>query len=182
MARLPDVRSELKGEEKIIFEEMVAHRALRGKKLGGPFVPLMNHPKLAQLIEKMGFYLKFESILPRDVYQFIVLSAARRFRVAFIWMDHIGPAREAGLAEPVIEAVGKGDVSALDAPYFFVEQAMDSILAFRSIPEALQEEIIRIFGAKGLIEIVTLCGFYQLIGEINNSFDVPLPDTEKPPF
>ena len=52
---------------------------------------------------------------------------------------------------------------------------MDCAFAYRSIPSGLQDQIVQRFGLKGLIEIVTLCGFYTLIGMVNAGFDVPLP-------
>ena len=52
----------------------------------------------------------------------------------------------------------------------------DTAFAFQSIPQALQDRVIARFGMHGFIEIVTLCGYYTLIGMINTCFDVPLPN------
>ncbi len=46
---------------------------------------------------------------------------------------------------------------------------------FAPVPQPLQDQMIQSFGLDGLIEIVTLCGFYGLIGMVNVCFDVPLP-------
>ena len=56
---------------------------------------------------------------------------------------------------------------------------MDCALHYQSIPQPLQDEIIKAFGIPGLLEIVTLCGFYGLIGMVNVCFDVPLPPERK---
>jgi hypothetical protein len=56
---------------------------------------------------------------------------------------------------------------------------MDCALRYQSIPGPLQDEIIAAFGIPGLLEIVTLCGFYGLIGMVNACFDVPLPAPAK---
>jgi len=58
-----------------LFAEMAAKRKARGEGFGGPYIALLNHPELARRIEELGFFLKFEGVLPRPVYQFIVLSA-----------------------------------------------------------------------------------------------------------
>ena len=38
----------------------------------------MNHPQLCARVEELGFYLKFEGHLPREVYQFVVLASPSR--------------------------------------------------------------------------------------------------------
>jgi 4-carboxymuconolactone decarboxylase len=159
----------LQGKAKDILDEMTARR---GRKPGGPYVPLMHHPELARHVERLGYFLKFEGTLPRDVYQFIVLSIAARFNARFEWADHIEPAREAGLPENIIEAIKAGSTEALSGDYGAVTWAIGSILDYRSIPDGLQQRLIETYGEEGLIEIVVLCGFYQLIGEVNASFDV----------
>lgn len=169
----------LQGEEKAIYEEMYARRAGR---LPGPYIPLLNHPRLANLVEKLGFYLKFESELPRDVYEFIVLSVAQKFKVPFIWLDHINAAKEAGLPESSIDSIIMHCAAVPEDKYAVVAKALEFILEFQSIPQALQEKVIELFGVQGLVEMVVLCGFYQTMGVVNQSFDVPHPSGGKAPF
>jgi 4-carboxymuconolactone decarboxylase len=183
MATLPDPIETLHGDQQKIYEEMNARRQkAAGHPLDGPYVPLMHNPALAQKVEMLGYYMKFESKLPRDVYQFIVLSVGRRTGVAFEWVDHVDSARAAGLPEAVIQALLRRDPAPLPEPYELLARALDSILAFKSIPGRLQEKLIERFGTAGLVEIVVIGGFYQLIGVINQSFDVPLPPGKSAPF
>lgn len=176
MARLPDPTAALTGEDRAIYERMLAQRKAQGTGLYGPYTALMNHPKLAERIEQLGYYYKFESTLPRPIYQFVVLSFAKSSGIEFEWLDHVEKAREAGLPETVIEALASGGGS-LPAPYADVDQCMQCALKYQSIPQGLQEGLIKQFGVTGLIEIVTLCGFYGIIGMVNTCFDVPLPKT-----
>jgi 4-carboxymuconolactone decarboxylase len=176
MARLSDISETLQGEEKRILDEMIARRE---RKPGGPYVPLLHHPELACHIERLGYYLKFEATLPRDVYQFVVLSIAARFNAEFEWADHEMPARQSGLPEDIIEALRTKNAGAITGGYASVAEAMEHILGYRSIPDRLQQELTGMYGITGVIEIVILCGFYQLIGEVNASFDVPLPSERK---
>lgn len=182
MARLPDLTGDLEGKAKDIFDDIVKRRASQGTRPRGLYIPLMNHPELAQLIERLGYYLKFESKLPRDAYQFIVLCIARRTGVPFVWIDHEGSARAAGLKEPLMNAILRDDRASIPEPYSLILKTLDAVMEFRSIPEQLQGETIKTYGVQGLIEIVTLCGFYQLVGQITQAFDVPLPEGSAPPF
>jgi 4-carboxymuconolactone decarboxylase len=179
MAALPDPTATLEGEGRAIYEDILARRKAKGVDHLGPYVPLLNHPHLAELIERLGYYYKFESQLPRDVYQFVVLVSARRSGVAFEWADHIAAARAAGLSEELIDGVQAGAEN-FAAPFDLVHRLTDCAFAYRSIPMELQDDAVARFGLHGLIEIVTLCGFYALMGMVNGCFDVPLPHQHRP--
>ncbi len=182
MAVLPDLTEKLSGKAKEIYDEIIARRSGQGAKVGGLYIPLMNHPELSQHIERLGYYLKFEGRLPRDVYQFVVLCVARRTGVAFEWVDHVDHARAAGLNQELIEGILKSDPASIPNPYSAILKTIDLALEYKSISEKLQQEMIELYGVQGLLEIVTLCGFYQMVGEITQAFDVPLPEGAIAPF
>ena len=175
MAALPDPVPELHGEGRQIYDEIRDRLASKGVDHLGPYVPLLHHPELAKYIERLGYYYKYEATLPRDVYQFVVLSMAKRSGVAFIWADHVAAARAAGLPESIIDAIDKGD-TAFAQPFGLVNQIAAEAFAYRSIPQDLQDRCIDRLGTKGLLEIVTLCGFYTMIAMVNGCFNVPLPE------
>jgi 4-carboxymuconolactone decarboxylase len=89
-----------------LFAEMAAKRKARGAGFGGPYIALLNHPDLARRIEELGFFLKFDSVLPRPAYQFIVLSVAQATGAAFEWHDHVQHALAAGLSQDIIDSIG----------------------------------------------------------------------------
>jgi 4-carboxymuconolactone decarboxylase len=182
MAGLPDTTANLTGKAKEIYDDILARRTAQGAKVRGLYIPLMNHPELAQHIERLGYFLKFEGKLPRDAYQFIVLSIARRTGVAFEWVDHVEHARAAGLSDALIDAILKSDRAAIPHPYSLILDTIDIVLEFKSIPENLQDEMLQLYGVQGLLEVVTLCGLYQMVGEITEAFDVPLPEGTVKPF
>lgn len=179
MAALPDPTATLTGDGRAIYEDILARRTAKGVDHLGPYIPLLNHPQLAGLIERLGYYYKYESRLPRDVYQFVVLVSANRSGTAFEWADHIAAARAAGLAEDLINSI-KAGAEDFPAPFDLVHQLADCAFAYRSIPPELQAAAVAKFGLHGLIEIVTLCGFYALMAMVNGCFDVPLPHRRGP--
>lgn len=178
MASLPDPTKSLTGEGLKVYEDIASRRAAKGVHHLGPYVPLLNDPELARRVEQLGYYYKYEATLPRDIYQFIVLVFAKHCDVEFEWLDHVASARAAGLTDEMIDAIAKGE-TAFAAPFDKVHACMGYALKYQSIPRELQDEIIAAYGITGLLEIVTLCGFYGLIGMINACFDVPLPPMPK---
>lgn len=177
MAALPDPIPKLSGDGRRIYDDILTRRKAKGVDYLGPYIPLLNHPELAQYIERLGYFYKYESKLPRDVFQFVVLALAIRSNVAFIWDDHVASAQAAGLPDDIIDAI-KTKSTTFAPPYDGVYAATDCAFQFKSIPTDLQNRVIAQFGMHGLIEIVTLCGFYTMIGMVNICFDVPLPHAE----
>ena len=57
-----------------LYDEISARRKAHGEGFGGPYLALLNHPELAKRVEQLGFFLKFEGVLPRPAYQFIVMT------------------------------------------------------------------------------------------------------------
>ncbi len=184
MAELPFDPSSLSPADRAIYERMVERRKAQGAGFGGPYAALMNHPQLCEKIEALGYYLKFQGHLPREVYQFVVLFVARRTGAAFEWVDHIQHAEAAGVPSSLIGALQRDeDVNGIaGAPYDLVVQVLDSTLSWRNIPPRIQDEAIDIFGLQGFVELVVLSGFYQMFSGINQGFDVALPPSVENPF
>lgn len=170
-------------EDKSIYDSMVAKRKSQGAPFDGPYAALMNHPKLCQKIEELGFFLKFQGHLPREIYQFVVLSVARETKAAFEWDDHVEHAKAAGVPEEIIEMVRTRGISGTyQRPYQIAAQVLEATLVWQNIPEKAQTAAIKNFGMYGFIEIVVLSGFYQMFSAINKGFDISLNQIIQNPF
>ncbi len=184
MAQLPFDPAKLSPSDLALYERMAQRRKAQGAGFGGPYAALMNHPELCEKIEDLGFYLKFRGHLPRDVYQFVVLSVARSTGAAFEWMDHEAHARAAGVPSSVIDALRQTGIAAaaFPPPYDLVAKALRSTLAWKDVAQAVQDECVEAFGVKGFVEIVVLSGFYQMFAAINEGFAISPPAGIPRPF
>ncbi|MEP0321304.1 carboxymuconolactone decarboxylase family protein [Bauldia litoralis] len=182
MATLPFDPDKLAPADRAIYDRLKAHRAAVGAPLTGPYLALMNHPQLAEKIEALGYFLKFDGALPRSVYQVVVLTVARTCRAAFEWIDHVDHAREAGVPDEVIEAIRAGRTADLAEPFATALPVIEAALAWTDVPEPAQERAIARFGMKGFVELVVLSGFYQMFSGINEGFAVNPPSGTEPPF
>ena len=184
MARLPFDPSALDDADRALYDGMVARRKSRGAPFGGPYDALMNHPQLCARVEELGFYLKFEGHLPREVYQFVVLSVAKQTGAAFEWVDHVAHARAAGIPEAVIGLLQSGGPAAdgFPPPYNLVAQVLAHTLIWQDVPQPAQDAAVAAFGVKGFVEIVVTSGFYQMFSAVNQGFAVALPEGAAKPF
>jgi len=69
--------------------------------------------------------------------------------------------------------------------------AADETLVYRVCSEIFRtqrlsdesfKEATAAFGERGVVEIISIIGYYTLIGNTLNVFQVKLPDGEEPPF
>ncbi|MFY9736588.1 MAG: carboxymuconolactone decarboxylase family protein [Rhodoplanes sp.] len=157
---------------KALYDEISARRKAHGEGFGGPYLALLNHPELAKRVEQLGFFLKFEGVLPRPAYQFIVLSVSRATGAGFEWQDHIEHALAAGLPREVIDAIGSGASKALPHPYALLHEVLAKTMAWQTLPDDLQARVAAEWGREGLVEIVVVSGFYQMFATINQGFGI----------
>jgi 4-carboxymuconolactone decarboxylase len=157
---------------KALYDRIAARRRAKGEGFGGPYLALLNHPALAERVEALGFYLKFEGVLPRVHYQFIVLSVARATGAAFEWQDHVKHALAAGLPQNIVDGIADADAASLPHPYGLLREILSKTLAWQLIPDALQAQATAEWGKDGLVEIVVVSGFYQKFAAINQGFDI----------
>ncbi len=181
MAVLEMDAARLPAPAKAMFDRIAAKRLALGEGFGGPYLALFNHPALAERVEALGFFLKFEGVLPRAAYQFIVLSVARATGAAFEWSDHVRHALAAGLPQSIVDAIADGPCVGLPEPYELLREILAQTLAWRPVPDALQARAAAEWGKEGLVEIVVISGFYQMFAAINQGFDIQPPAEAAPP-
>lgn len=174
MAELSFDPNQLNEKENDIYQEMIKKRKNQGAPFDGPYLALMNHPELCQKIEALGYYLKFQGHLPREIYQFVVLAVAKYTQSTFEWEDHFPHALEAGVPKGIIsllETEGLAETHFTE-PYRLIVQVLQATLQWKNIPEDVQAQVIQIYGIKAFIEITVLSGFYQMFSAINQGFDI----------
>jgi 4-carboxymuconolactone decarboxylase len=180
MARLPDPTAALSPEAQTIYDQLVGRRG----RIDGMYRSLLNHPQLTRQVSDLGTFLRFGAgVLPEALRELTILWVARRLGVAYEWVKHVGPARKAGVPEAVIEAMRSGQEMPNLAPAQAAALTVARcVLERRSIPAAVQDGLAAAVGLPGVIELVVLVGFYQMIAGVIFAFDVPLPAGTEAPF
>jgi 4-carboxymuconolactone decarboxylase len=179
MARLPDILGALTPDAQKVYDRITAKRG----KIGGPYVPLMHHPALAEHVADLGEYLRFGSTLPGDLRELAILITARYVAQPFEWVMHAPVALKEGLPAEIVEHIrSRGDLSTLPARYVRAARVVRHVLAREPVPQALQDEAEKEVGVTGVVELVVLAGYYQTIAAVLFAFDVPLPEGTPAPF
>ena len=144
--------------------------------LVGPFNAWVHVPGVGAPLADLGATLRFGSSLPRRLLELAIITVGAHWKAEFEWWAHVPMAREHGVAERVIEAIEGGGTPVFDAEDERVVHAIARQLAEHGrIDGSTYDEAYRLIGDRGLVELVSLCGYYTLVSFTLNAFEVPLP-------
>lgn len=139
--------------------------AVKDGVLGGPYNAWLHAPSIGAEAAKLGAAVRFRlNILDRTTAEIAVLVVAHHWQSQFEWSAHASVARDLGVSEDIVASIGMGKV-----PRFArtKESAIHAVavelVTTGRLQESTQREAVQHFGDEGLIEAVTLCGYYSLV-------------------
>ena len=142
----------------------------------GPFLPLLNSPELADKVQKLGQFVRYECSIPWKLRELAILVTAYHWKAQYEWFAHESEAKNAGLADSIIDAIRDGvrptfeDV-AEEEIYDFCSE----LYASKRISENIYQKVADRHGAQGATDLAGLLGHYNLIAITLNIFDVEVP-------
>ena len=185
MARRPPRFPPLDAESMTPDQRRVADAIASGPRGGlrGPFQAWLRSPELADRLQKVGEYLRFNTSLPRRLNEFAILITARAWDAQFEWYAHHRLALEAGLDPKIAEALARGErpqrmAEDESAVYDFCTR----LRAERRVDDETLERVTALFGEEGVIELIAVSGYYDLVSMTLNVAEVGLPDGTEPPL
>src|SRR6185503_1372316 len=111
--RMPAIPAEkLTDAQKKAIEEF---KQARSADISGPFVPMLRSPEVMNRARAMGDYLRYKSVLPPRLSEFVILMTARHWTQNYEWSAHEPLARKAGLSPDIIAAIVEGRRPGADA-------------------------------------------------------------------
>ncbi len=176
-SRLPVLkRSDMKTDEDKRIYDMLAGGEGKTVTPTGPAAISLYSPKVAEAIQMLNQYLRFQGLLkPRD-YEVAILVAAREFDQQYEWSGHEMAARRAGVPDAVIEAIKHNQPAKgfSDRDTLIVTFARDSFHGHRIGPE-LYAKSVETFGTQGTLELATIIGDYAMAAVMLNAEDQHVP-------
>jgi 4-carboxymuconolactone decarboxylase len=188
VSRLPGIRQpDLDDTGRALWDTITATRgaAVVGPdgSLIGPFNAFVTAPEVGARIAELGGLLRFQTSIDRHLLEVAIITTGAHWKAEFEWWAHARMAREHGVAEDVIAAIRDG---AADVPFGsrdderIVHAVARELATTGRVSAAVYEEARGLLGDRGLVELVSLCGYYTLISFTLNAFEVPLPDGVSP--
>jgi 4-carboxymuconolactone decarboxylase len=181
MSRYRDIAvSEMNPAQKRVHDQIVAGK--RGR-FGGPFQILIRAPEICEHASNLGEHLRWGTSLPDRLSELAIITTARFWRAQYEWYAHAPLAEEAGVPAAAIEMIRTGGTPVFtEKDEALVYRICNEIFRTQRLSDASFGEAVTAFGEQGLVEVIAIIGYYTLIGNTLNVFQVPLPKGETPPF
>ncbi|HTX02020.1 MAG TPA: carboxymuconolactone decarboxylase family protein, partial [Acidimicrobiales bacterium] len=152
-------------------------------RLQGPFNAMLVSPKVGLALQAVGAALRFESGLAGRVRELATLLVAAEARCDYEWLMHEGLARSAGVSDEELASLREGGVPpTLSDDERLARQVVLELARQQRLGDDLLERAHHVFGERGIVELVDLVGYYQLLAMGLQVFRTPLPDGASPPF
>ena len=165
--RTPEEMSE---EQRRVYNDTIAGK--RGR-VPAPLVAWLESPVLANMAQKLGEFVRYETSLAPRLSELAILVVARHWTAQFEWTAHKAEALKAGLDPEIID-----DIANRRAPRFknvdepVIYEFSVALLQTHGVPEDLYRRAVETFGQRAVVELVGILGYYTLISMTLNTFEI----------
>ena len=141
----------------------------------GPFLIWLRSPELAEKVDALGAYCRFDASINERLRELSLLIAARHFDAQYSWNAHDKKAIAAGVSAESIK-----ELASNEAPHFAHpdEQLLYSfaiqILRDHFVDQATFDAAHAEWGEAGLVDIIGCLGNFSMLAMLLNTFQVDL--------
>lgn len=152
--------------------------------LNGPFNVLLRSPEMGNIAQKLGEYLRFRTAVPKKLNEMAILMTAKAWASQYEWVAHKSLALEAGLNPAVADDIQAGRRPARLQPdeavvYDFCTELREK----HRVSDATYKAALTLLGERGVVDLIALMGYYDLVSMVLNVDKYPLPaGAGAPPF
>ena len=176
MARVPYLtREDLPHEKQGLYDQIAIHR---GGHVARPFAALLNSPEAASRVAMLGEQLRYvASTISSDVREIITLTTARILKCQYVWTHHCGSAKQAGVREEVVEAIGEGGPPRRLLPKEGVFlQFTRELLEDKRVRDTTYSAVEHLLGQQGVVDLILTIGYYATLCLAVNALEIDLED------
>jgi 4-carboxymuconolactone decarboxylase len=144
--------------------------------VAGPFNVLLRSPEIGDLAQAFGAQARFHSSLPTRLNELAIIMTMRFWTVQFEWNAHRRSAAQAGIGEDTIQAIATGKRPAKlqpdeEAVYNFGTE----LLKNHAVSDPTYAAAVKMFGEKGVVDLISVMGYYQLVAMLLDVDRYPMP-------
>jgi 4-carboxymuconolactone decarboxylase len=154
----------------------------RGK-IQGPLRAALHNPELADKWQALGALLRYGTSLPPRLSEIAILVTGRACNSPFEWYAHRIEGEKAGIDAAFLDALlaqveppGLSDDDAVVWRYA-VELNRD-----KSVSDVTYAQAMNRLGARTVVELTALIGYYTMVAMTLNCHEIPLPEGVSPAF
>lgn len=146
----------------------------------GPFPAWLRSPELADRGQKLGEYVRYNTSFEPRLAEFAIIICARYWTAQYEWYAHAPLALKGGLAQSIVDAVARrerpeGMAEDEAAVYDYCTELHQN----KTVSEATYQRALKLFGERGVVELIGISGYYTMVSMTLNVFEVQLPEGVK---
>src|SRR6201991_2436412 len=166
-------------------QRKVAEDIMAGPRGGmrGPFNAWLRSPILADRLQKVGEYVRFNTSLDKRINEMAIIMTAQAWGAQYEWYAHAPLALKAGLAPETVKAIGAGEKPAnMKDDEAIVWEITTQLRRDHSVNDAIYAKALEKFGEQGIIDLVAVNGYYDVVSMTLNVAHVKAPADAEMPF
>jgi len=147
----------------------------------GPFNVLLRSPEMGDIAQQFGASMRFNQSMPRKLNEMAIIITARYWTAQYEWYAHKRAALQAGLNPAIVDAIQNGRRPAgmqkdEDAVYTFCTELLNT----KHVSDATFQTAKDTVGEKGVVDLMGVMSWYQMVSMLLNVDRYPLPDGAQP--
>ncbi len=144
--------------------------------LGGPFNVWLRSPGIGNLVQQLGEEIRFRSSLAGKLNELAILVTARNWTSQYEWVAHHKLALEGGLDPRIAEDIAQGRrPSGMDGDETLVYEFSRELQQTQGVSDAMYARAVARFGERGVVDLISVNGFYVLVSMCLNVDRTPVP-------
>jgi 4-carboxymuconolactone decarboxylase len=166
-------------------QKKVADAIMTGprKSLGGPFNAWLRSPELADRLQQVGEYIRFKTSLDHRLNEFAILITAQHWGSQYEWYAHHPLATKAGLDPKIAAELAEGKrPSGMKDDEAVVYDFSTQLHQKHNVDDATYKAAVAKLGEQGVMDLIALNGYYDLVSMTLNVAQVRPPESEKVPI
>ena len=166
-------------------QRAVADAIMSGPRGGlrGPFNTWLRSPELADRLQKVGEYLRFNTSLDKRVNEMAILLTAQFWGSQYGWYAHAPLALKAGLDPAIVAAIGAGrKPENMKDDEAIVWDFTTQLRRDHAVDDATYTRAVAKFGEQGITDLIAVNGYYDVVSMTLNIARVAPPAGEQLPF
>ena len=153
------------------------------KRMSGPFNAWLRSPELADRLQKVGEYIRFKTSLDHRINEMAILMTAQAWGCQYEWYAHAPLAIKAGLDPAIVAAIGAGrKPDNMKDDEAIVWEFSTQLRRDRGVDDAIYAKALEKFGENGVMDLVAVNGYYDVVAMTLNVARVAPPAGEELPF
>ena len=173
----------LKYDDMTPAQKTMVEHLFAGPRAGanGPFNVLLRSPEMGDIAQQFGASMRFKSSIPPRLNEMAIIITARHWTSQYEWYAHHRAALAAGLSPAVADAIAAGKRPTgmqkdEEAVYTFCTE----LLQTKQVGDATFKMTRDAFGEKGVVDLIGVMSWYQMVSMLLNTDRYPLPDGAQP--